>query len=175
MPIHSGECEWTGSVPCTCPDVLDREGPPANVSIPFGDQAFDRLRQNESPPSFLMKCDFAGAHQRRSLTGCGKTRPRRGSGDPDHEHRDRFSHRHMSCVFIPQHGDVPMKSGQVPSPLHVFPQRAKSEDIGPALAQSQLGAAARDADGSGSGGVRTDVFRSWGVVEAAPQRRFRRR
>jgi hypothetical protein len=39
-----------------------------------------------------------------------------------------FTSPHAPC-FHRQHGDVPMKSGQVPSPLHVFPQPAKRAKV----------------------------------------------
>lgn len=100
--------------------------PPAIISIPCGDQACSRLGQNESPPSFLIKCDFAGAHQRRSL-GAKILAP------PSPK---------VNC------GMLHIMVTTVVAPALLLARRAR---------------------------VRTGVFRSWRVVEAAPQQRFRRR
>ena len=62
-----------------------------------------------SPPSEDDQAFHLFAVSRSAFTGCGKTRPRRGSGD--------FTSPHALC-FQQQHGDVK-------SPLHVFPQPVK--------------------------------------------------
>jgi len=75
----------------------------------------------------LVPTGDSSALRRSTLADCGKTRPRRGSGDPDHRTSGQvLTSPHVLC-FHRQHGDVPMKSGQVPSPLHVFPQPVRGD------------------------------------------------